>query len=544
DSMLESRLSARELPEGFARPLAFESDNIATMEKSTGTVLGTILPLIMVMMLGIGAFYPAVDLTAGEKERGTFETLLSTPATKLEIVVGKFFAVFALSMLTGLLNLASMTVTFYFQFSQIVSQRDILPEGEQLISISPMTVAAIALLLIPLAFFISAIMMSVAVLARSFKEAQNYVTPVFILIIMPVMAVSFPGVELNSTTQFIPISNIALLFRDLLSGQAQMQYFFTVFMCTSVYALMSLVVATWMFQSEEVILSEDKGIPLTLDRRAFTPSKLPTLGTSLGIFSIVMLLLFYVGAWAQGRNIHAGLLITQYLLIFAPVVAVLRYIKVDLRSALNLKKPAPFSVLAVFVVTIPWVLINIQIATLQNKVLPIPDEFAEAIAPLFELGGNETLATLALLFIIAVSPAICEEVLFRGVITTGLRRVLSGWATVLVVGVLFGLFHMSIYRVLGTGLTGILLTYFVIRSGSIYLPMIGHFINNAIAVMFETESVPESWIVFLEEQNIDESGFPVTWIVIAVVVMIAGIILFEKTLPKATDDAVEKTSTT
>ncbi len=544
-TLLESRLSENELPEGFAKPLKLGRDNIATAEKTTGTLLGTILPLIMVMMLGIGAFYPAVDLTAGEKERGTFETLLSTPATKLEIVIGKFFAVFSLSMLTGLLNLASMTVTFYFQLTQFVSQRELLPEGQQLlsISISPTTVAAIALLLVPLAFFISAIMMSVAVLARSFKEAQNYVTPIFILIIMPVAAVSFPGVELNSTTQFIPISNISLLFRDLLAGQAQMQYFFTVFVCTSIYALISLVIATWMFQSEEVILSEDKGIPITLDRRAFTPSQYPTLGTSLGIFAIVMLLLFYIGAYAQAKNIHSGTIITQYLLILAPVILILRYIKVDLKSALNLKAPAPLSAVAVIVTTIPWILINFQIGTLQNKVLPIPEEFAEVFETLLLTSSGDKIHVLLLLFIIAISPAICEEILFRGVITSGLRRVLNGWATILVVGVLFGLFHMSIYRVLGTGLLGILLTYFVIRSGSILLPVLAHFINNAIGILLATETIPKSWITYIEKNNIEENGLPIPWIITAAIVFTTGIILFEKTLPKSQEPLEENPAT-
>ena len=531
-TMLETRVNEQELPEGFAKPIKIERENIASTEKATGSALGAVLAIVMVMMLGIGAFYPAVDLTAGEKERGTFETLLSTPATKLEIVAGKFMAVFSLSMITGLLNLISMTVTFYFQFSQVIAQSDILEEGESFISLTPLTVAGFALLLIPLAFFISAIMMSVAVMARSFKEAQNYVTPVFMAIIFPAMAVALPGIELGSTTQFIPITNIALLVRDLLAGEAQLQYFFTVFTCTCVYAMLSLVFAAKMFQNENVILSEDKGLPLTLDRRAFVPSRNPTLGTSLGILALAMLLLFYVGTWVQGKEVYSGLLLTQYLLLAAPVLIILWYIRVDIPNALNFRRPSFLSVIAVVIIILPWIMINLQLGVYQDKVLPIPEEFIEMMESLISTDSDNPFWILALLFIIAVSPAICEEILFRGVITSGLRRVLSGWATVLVVGILFGLFHMSVYRVLSTGLTGILLTYFVVRSGSIFLPMIAHFLNNAVAILIDSEHIPKSWVEYIETSGIDESGFPLTWIAIAVVIFIAGIVMFEMTLPK------------
>ena len=527
-TLMDERIAQKNLPAGFAEPLKVKDKNIATASKSSGTILGSILPLIMVVMLSLGAFYPAVDLTAGEKERGTFETLLSTPATKLEIVFGKFLAVFTLSIVTGFLNLASMAVTFYFQLSQIISHKDSFVNGEQIISISPLSILGIGVVIVPLAFFISAIMMSVAVLARSFKEAQNYLTPVFIFIILPVSAASFPGLELNATTQFIPLTNVSLLFRDLIMGEVQLNHYFVVFVCTCVYALFSLVIATWMFQREEVILSEDKGLPLTLDRRAFTPSTTPTAGTSMGIFAVVMLLIFYIGSYAQAREIYSGLLITQYLLILLPVLGLLRYVKVSLPGALNLKPTTPKAVCAVILTSLAWVIINIQFGVWQNGVLPMPPEFVEVMEGLFD----KEMSVYALIFIIAVSPAICEEVLFRGAITSGLRSIFSPRVTILLVGLLFGLFHMSIYRFALTGMTGILLTYFVIRSGSIYLSIIAHFVNNAVAVIFEKEAVPESWVNYLVEHNIEENGIPITWFCGALVVFVVGIFLFEKSLPR------------
>ena len=145
--------------------------------------------------------------------------------------------------------------------------------------------------------------------------------------------------------------------------------------------------------------------------------------------------------------------------------------------------------------------------------------------------GNGEQSIYWLLFVIALSPAICEEVLFRGAITSGLRNIFSPRVTILLVGLLFGLFHMSVYRFALTGFTGILLTYFVVRSGSIYLSITAHFINNAIAVLFEKEAIPESWITYLKDNNFEETGLPMTWFCAAIVLFIAGIVLFEKSLP-------------
>jgi len=264
DRLIARRISGAGLPETFAKPLSFESENVAPPEKSTGSMLGSILPLVIVVMLGVGAFYPAVDLTAGEKERGTFETLLSTPATKLEIVSGKFLAVWTLSMLTGLLNLASMTATFLFQLSQIAaSMEDRLPA----IEIPPQTLGLVFLMLIPLALFISAAMMAVALLARSFREAQNYVSPFFLAIVLPASAAAFPGAQLSPSTQFIPIANVSLLFRDLLIGKMAAEMAVFVFLSTAVYAMLALLLAAWMFQREEVVLASGSGAALSLNRR-------------------------------------------------------------------------------------------------------------------------------------------------------------------------------------------------------------------------------------------------------------------------------------
>ncbi len=524
--LLNQRLAAEGLPETFARPVAVERENVAPPKKATGAIIGSVLPLLMVVMLGVGAFYPAIDLTAGEKERGTFETLLSTPASKLEIVTGKFLAVFTLSVLTGLLNLASMTATLAFQFSQMVGQ--LRGSGElgtvDFVRIAPEAIAAIVLVLIPLGFFISAVMLTIALFARSFKDAQNLVTPFFLAIIMPAMIGVVPDVDLSRATQFIPIANVALLFRDLLKGTATLDMVFVVFLCTAVYALLALVVAAWMFQREEVILSEEKGIPLTFKRDAFAPRSVPTPGLALGLFGVVMLLIFYAGSYAQTRNIHIGLAITQYALILAPVVGVLWFARIDLRSALNLRAPHPVGALGTVVFAIGWVVVSLQLAMWQSRILPLPEGFAVIEQMLY--GGDEPVSIWLLFLVIAVSPAICEEVLFRGALLSSMRDRIPAWAVILAVGVLFGMFHLSIHRFVPTALSGIMLTYLAYRTGSIFPAMIAHFIVNGTLLLIGAGKVPSAVADFVKGLD-GASGLPVWLFAGGILVAIAGICLVE-----------------
>ncbi len=526
DALIQERIENEGLVETFAKPLKLKWEDVAPPSKATGSILGTILPLLMVVMLGVGAFYPAVDLTAGEKERGTFETLLSTPTSKMEIVFGKFFAVFTLSMLTGLLNLASMIVTLLFQLRQIINAAEGSDFALDITDIPPQTFAAILLVLIPLSLFISAMMMTVALLARSFKEAQNYVTPFFIALIIPASIVAIPGVKLTPGTQFIPVGNVSLLFRDLMMGKATLDGVFVVFLTTTVYALIALVIATWMFQREEVILSEESGIPLTFNRDRIEARELPSLGTSLGIFAVVMLLIFYAGTYAQSRHLHLGLLLTQLALILAPILLALWYVKADLKATLNLRRVRWGAAFGTLLMAPAWVAISIQLGVYHNKVLPAPPELLELAEELFaaaEVPGG----VWTLLLIVAVSPAICEEVLFRGVLLSGFRQRLPQWAAILAVGILFGFFHLSVYRLVPAGLTGIFFTYLVLRSGSIYLAMFAHVMLNGLSILIETGNFPASVMEYLESANIDESGLPLWLVGTALVVFAAGVLLLE-----------------
>lgn len=529
ERLLDARLEAQALPESFANPFAIKYMAVEEETKRAGFLLGSILPVIVVLMMGLGGFYPAVDLTAGEKERGTFETLLSTPATKLDILAGKFGAVLVLSLFTGLLNVLSSGLTIWVYLLQLseVGGEAVAELGSELLSIPLGRVALMVLLLVPLAFIMASLMMTVAVFARSFKDAQNYLTPLFIGITIPAALGALPDFELTTMTRFLPIGNVMLLAREVMMDQAIFEDAFFVLLSTVVYALASFLLAAKVFQSEEVILSQERGMPLTLNRASFESHDTPTPGLALGIFAVVMLMVMYFGSLVQTYYQHIGLVITEYLFVLAPVLALLWYTRIRLTTALNLRGAPPAFWFGAVLAAFGWIAINLQIGLLSSRFLPLPPELEETLLELFSIGETWP-GVVALILLIGVTPAICEEALFRGALLSGLRGRLPSWAVVIVIGVLFGLFHLTIYRFVPTAATGLVLTYVALRANSILVPALFHALFNSTLVLLQLGYAPSQLADIASQIEQEGGGIPFGVMAASVILFAAGIGIIER----------------
>ena len=223
-SIVDSRLKRDQKTQSYAEPIQVKAQDVAT-EREAGSVLWSrLFPFLLVMMSLTGAFYPAIDLCAGEKERGTMETLLISPASRSEIVLGKFLTVMLASVTTAVLNLLSMGLTgiqLAHQVGAMSAEAARRSAAAASSVIAPPTLQAafwMILLLIPLAALFSAVCVSLAVLARSMKEGQYYMTPLY-LVCMPLVFVTLmPGVELDLFYSLVPITGVALLLRALILG--------------------------------------------------------------------------------------------------------------------------------------------------------------------------------------------------------------------------------------------------------------------------------------------------------------------------------------
>jgi len=196
------------------QPYRITYQNTASDRQMLGELAGGILPYIFIAFGFLGCMYPAIDLFSGEKERGTIETLLSTPVQRWKILIGKMLVV----VLSGL------TASFSALFGLFVSIEflDLIPDPTLMAVVSkiltfPIIIKLFALLL-PLTVFFAGIMIPISVYTKSFKEAQSIITPLNIVVVLPAMLGLFPGIELNYLTACIPILNIVLTTKSLIAG--------------------------------------------------------------------------------------------------------------------------------------------------------------------------------------------------------------------------------------------------------------------------------------------------------------------------------------
>ena len=249
DQLVEARLAGRGLSPDVLEPFESQEENVASPEKVGGNVLGGLLPYFIIILCLTGAMYPAIDLSAGEKERGTIETILASPVGRTELVTGKFLMVLTASLTTAVLSLGSFAVTLSAaaEFTQRMSRAG-LP-----FVISAKGVAMVFLMVLPLAVLFSAALLALALLARSYKEAQSYLQPLMIVAILPAIAAMLPGVELNAKLALIPILNVSLVSKEILTGNYPWELIGLIFASTCVYAAAALFVAVRQFQRESVL---------------------------------------------------------------------------------------------------------------------------------------------------------------------------------------------------------------------------------------------------------------------------------------------------
>jgi sodium transport system permease protein len=243
-----SRLAAKNLSIELLTPFQYERSNVASAEKVSGNILGMILPYMIILLCLTGAMYPAMDLTAGEKERGTMETILASPAGRVDIVAGKFLLVLTVAMITTAFSIASFAGSVILG-SQLLTRMKI----NFVLVVSGKAIAAVFFLVLPLAILFSAALMAISLYARSYKEAQSYIGPLIFLVILPAMGSFVPGVELNAKMAMVPILNISLLAKEIFAGQFPMNYIAIIFGSTTLYGVAALYVAVRQFHNEEVL---------------------------------------------------------------------------------------------------------------------------------------------------------------------------------------------------------------------------------------------------------------------------------------------------
>ena len=504
------------LPEKLQHPAGLQWVEVARGEQVAANVWSKLFPAMLVIMALTGAFYPAIDLGAGEKERGTMETLLISPARRVELVLGKFGTVMLFSVTSALMNLASMAITGQQMASAIgAGVADTIS-----LDFPPVSALAwIVLLLLPLAALFSALCLALATFARSTKEGQYYLTPLLMVVMGLIMFCLSPAVELAPLYSVLPVINVALLLKGLLLTSVQTislaAYTVPVLVSSIGYCFLALWWAIDLYNRENVLFREAEKFDLRvwvwqlLRSRDAVPAFPEAVFCFIGILLLQMIAMKFLQPDMAGpaEEVITGMLqlicIQQLVTIACPAVFMGLVLTTSLRATFRLRMPsltALFSAIGLAVLVHP---LSVELSHFLTEQAVFP-ELPEAIGRVQSLmTGNQPLWLLMLIF--AVTPAICEELAFRGFVLSGLARGGRLAIAVVVSSIMFGIIHMIPQQAFNAALMGLLLGLVAVHSRSLFPAMAFHFCTNALALLYSRNALPVTADgLFFSRDNLDD----------------------------------------
>lgn len=472
---LEARFEGAGLSISPGEVLAVKATDVAPAAARTGDWLGRLIPVILVFLLSSGALHTALDVFTGEKDRGTIESLLTTRADRRQILMGKFAVVLMFTLVSGLLALISLWGTVALGWVKLPAGLSGEPVN---LDISLRSVAVLALMALPLTVQLSAALTALAAWAPDFRSGQALALPVVLVPAALAGVGAIPEVELTAATALLPIGNIGLAARGLLSGGLDLGMGAFVLVATAGHAALALWFAARLLAREDLIL----GYRSSTDRRA----RGDFLFEALALFALALLLMWFLGQLAQARDMLWGMVFTQLVLMALPALGMLVYLGRPARETLQLRLPAGRDLALAVGIGALAPAFSTSVGVLQESFLPSSSKFLEQFADALHL--DQPLGVTLVIF--ALLPGICEELLFRGAILGLLRGRLGPATRIILTGFLFGFLHLSVNRLLPTGLLGVLLGVAAWRSRSLLIPMIIHVLHNSILLAADDGALP------------------------------------------------------
>ncbi|MDO4710741.1 MAG: ABC transporter permease subunit/CPBP intramembrane protease [Peptostreptococcaceae bacterium] len=507
-------------------PIEIGETDHATQEQSIGSILGGIIPLLMIMGLVNGASNTAIDTTAGEKQRGTLETTFSFPVTRREIITSKFSAVATMASVSVLLNFLSIGVMGYYMYSLInsVASPDLAPTID-LASFLP-AVLIMLVCVILFAIFISALSLALYSNAQSPKEAGIYATPIMLVTILVSYIGFIPNLDLSIKTALVPVVNVVLLIKSILIFEYDITLILMALVSNLAYGFLAIHLMYSVFEREDILFGEDSRFFRIFESRAnIKPGGIPNIGEAIFVLILGLMGMIYIGSYFQIRFGFWGILSIQ-IIIFTLAVGYALYAKFDLKKVFSLKLPRASHVIGSILLWIGTLMIVALLSLFLSKIFP---QSMEGLEMMEEMFSEQSL--LSLLLVVALAPAICEEVLFRGFVYSAFRKRFSPYAAMFFVSIFFGLYHMSLIKFFTTALLGFALNYSMHRSGSIITSSVMHFLNNALSVtalyfseklmkFSETNMTPE-----MAEAEMMSQANPFVMIGVIALFIIGGVLL-------------------
>jgi sodium transport system permease protein len=452
-----------------------QDSNIAGSATVTGSLVGRFLTLFLVMMMFTGGAVAAMDIIAGEKERGTLETLLTTAVGRHEIVVAKQLAITSVAIVITLIQGVNFFLYIKLRVVSLPKNFDLrLPTG---------TALTLLFLFLPLAATIASVLLMISAYAKSYKEAQMYFFPVYLLSLLPSLASMMPGISLRSAIIAVPVANVSVAAREILMGRPDPLMIVLTFAVMTATASYLMRTSARMLSRENIILVTHKEPAEFLGGRALFQKRV------LRWFALMWVVTFVVAVNVPAlASFRRQLLFNEGVVMMGGTLLMLKVYRLNLRETLSLRRVKPAVWIGILFAIPSANLTMLGIFRLVNMVIPAPQQLLERFAnDVFP----KDMPVWQLLLYVAVLPAICEELAFRGVLLSGLRRKLRPGRLVIGIGVIFGLFHVTLYRLAPTAALGMVLTAIALMTGSIFPGMLLHAGNNALSVLGESLLNPD-----------------------------------------------------
>ena len=509
DEQLQRLGVAAAMPAATERhPLAFSGAPVFS--------LAALIPLILVLMTVTGAVYPAIDLTAGERERGTLETLIAAPVPRLGLLMAKYVAVLTVALLTALVNLAGMTITAH----STGLSASLFGGGMSL-----EVIVKVLLLLALFAAFFSAILLALTSYARSFKEAQAYIIPLMLLCLVPGVLCLMPGLEFTGWMAVTPLVNIVMLARDLLEGSVETPLAVAAVCSTVFYVAAAIALAARIFGTD-AILYGSQATWSDLVRRPAEPQPAASLPLAMLGLALMFSCYFVLGTGlarsselGMGRRLVVIGLVTAAVFGGIPILLAM-FGRVSWSSGFGIRPANALAVLsAALLGLVLWpVAHEIYVISEHAGLSILGQEQIQAAQSM--LAAWQELPLWLILVTMALVPGVFEELSFRGFLFSSLRTVLAADRTVVVSALLFGLFHEVLMpgRFLASTFLGFVLGWVRMRTASVVPCMVLHALHNGLLL---SVSYYREELVARAIGNEETVHLPGTWLAAAAV----GIVL-------------------
>ena len=460
-------------------PFKIIKEDYSSKEETTGMMIGYIMPFMMIISVLMGAFTVAIDISVGEKERGTLETLITLPISNTQMMISKFLAVTIFALFSVAINILSFAFMGIFIFNSMQFAETFI--GDFKFTQFIPSILLMAVLLVLFTMFVSSVCLCVDFMAKSVKEANNLTTPLMLILMTGAGMAVLPGVKLNFGLALVPILNVSLLIKELFMLNFDITLIAAVFAATIIHTTIAIYIMTKVFSSENILFGEGLRSVRIFEKRANMPKdQIPGVGDIVMVFALMFLISNFAGGFVVLKFGFIGYAFSQLIIFLVPVLYAW-YMRADMKNVFSLEAPGIKEMVGVlFFVSGSYVFNTVLVSILYNA-FPVIARDNDMLSGVVSSAGF-----IPALLVIGLMPAIAEEAAFRGFLYGTLKnKRIPILATMVITAVVFAAYHLNLLQFIYVTLMGLLMSYMIYNSKSIFVTAFFHLLNNSFSVLLE-----------------------------------------------------------